>query len=855
MLEKEEKRKADERKTLRNAQLERIKQQEKGIEALNEPEAPGTAVTSHAQQAPHKQDEAQQRVERLLPETGKSPPQQPPQQPQSVNVAAMVPQQQPAQAQQDQQEQQAASDENDSEWDFHFFDEYYSPLDSPTSSVPSNIALKQQAQQQQPQQQAHPHDFLPHDFLNDPIFDNAAHGDGEFDDYDFEGHNFSTPLLSGTPPKTGVLQSTNESLLETQKDIIWEKASTTSGQFLVSSKDAPNEVVPHVPITIQKSMQDECDDIGKAVVLYVSDIQLNDTVKPNNIIQQLNDVESGTNCAFKIPGNISDDKAFKLVVFKTQNTIIKGFIVYKEIENSTIDDVTQPYRLNDLTVPDTMVIHCMWAHKMYGGSILTYFLKHYSEDDNKTKIQTSNKLLGENEFFREDLLKILKQYTNKDVDFDIERLDNSQPTNEEQQEEPKSSIQGTSHAVQTADTAEVCTMMNEYTKTNLLIQVERFEQEYNEQVRNTRQRRVQRPVTRNDTIRDVDPDALKKIQTKGEQISSDLAGRIMAHAVNYEGIKLGPLIVEIIDRRSNTILKKLRVIGNFVDNVTNQNEMLVPLHISNNHFVIAKVNIAPDDTKITIKLYDSLKRKHTRFQIPLKICISVLATFIVYKRSKNERFSNYKDLTFDVTYAVVPPQLDVITCGLFQSVFLIYLLNNDEVPQCICIEELKWCVDNRNNRTKYETFIAALRENFASFYSDTTTSQQVLFDEQVQKFTCRGQEEGNVRGGSTRNKQVVQLGQSFRPGKKFMVQMGSTTVHFGQKGAYDFTRRGKDAHNIERKKRYIKRHAEHEDWTKRGMHTAGFWARWILWNKPSKRASIRDVEAKYNLHIVPFSIK
>jgi hypothetical protein len=85
-----------------------------------------------------------------------------------------------------------------------------------------------------------------------------------------------------------------------------------------------------------------------------------------------------------------------------------------------------------------------------------------------------------------------------------------------------------------------------------------------------------------------------------------------------------------------------------------------------------------------------------------------------------------------------------------------------------------------------------------------------------------------------------------------MAQIGSTTVHFGQKGAYDFTRRGADAHNITRKKSYIRRHAAHEDWTKNGLRSAGFWARWILWNKPSKRASIRDLEAKYNLHIVPF---
>ena len=300
-----------------------------------------------------------------------------------------------------------------------------------------------------------------------------------------------------------------------------------------------------------------------------------------------------------------------------------------------------------------------------------------------------------------------------------------------------------------------------------------------------------------------------------------------------------------------------------IKNVRNRNEMLIPINISASHFVAAKINITEYDKKITITLYDSLEpdfdASPNSFEKPLLTCINVLAAFIVYERSSNHRFNlDIDNITFDVKYQNVPQQLDGSSCGLFQGVFLIYLLSNQRVPECICLQqvlndenlELQWCVDNRNNRTKYETFIAALRANFAAFYSDTTTERKELFNDQVGKFTCPG-----LTGGLTRNHQVVQMGQSFRPGKKFMVQIGSTTVHFGQKGAYDFTRRGKDAHNIARKKRYIERHAAHEDWTKRGLHSAGFWARWILWNKTSKRASIRDVEAKYNLHIVPFSIK
>ena len=54
---------------------------------------------------------------------------------------------------------------------------------------------------------------------------------------------------------------------------------------------------------------------------------------------------------------------------------------------------------------------------------------------------------------------------------------------------------------------------------------------------------------------------------------------------------------------------------------------------------------------------------------------------------------------------------------------------------------------------------------------------------------------------------------------------GKKSMHFGQAGASDFTIH-KDT---ERKNRYLDRHSKHEDWN--NPLTAGFWARWILWNK------------------------
>ncbi len=46
---------------------------------------------------------------------------------------------------------------------------------------------------------------------------------------------------------------------------------------------------------------------------------------------------------------------------------------------------------------------------------------------------------------------------------------------------------------------------------------------------------------------------------------------------------------------------------------------------------------------------------------------------------------------------------------------------------------------------------------------------------------------------------------------------------------------------------YIKRHYEREDWTDETK--AGTWARYILWNKPTLKASIADMEKKFDIKI------
>ena len=93
----------------------------------------------------------------------------------------------------------------------------------------------------------------------------------------------------------------------------------------------------------------------------------------------------------------------------------------------------------------------------------------------------------------------------------------------------------------------------------------------------------------------------------------------------------------------------------------------------------------------------------------------------------------------------------------------------------------------------------------------------------------------------------VIISKSKKPDKKYDARInGSKTVSFGQKMASDFTKH-KDKY---RKEAYIARHKNNEDWTKSGVKTAGFYSRWITWNKPTLKESIDDINKRFkNLNI------
>ena len=69
--------------------------------------------------------------------------------------------------------------------------------------------------------------------------------------------------------------------------------------------------------------------------------------------------------------------------------------------------------------------------------------------------------------------------------------------------------------------------------------------------------------------------------------------------------------------------------------------------------------------------------------------------------------------------------------------------------------------------------------------------------------------------------------------------MVKETVPFGCKGMSDFTLH-KDP---ERKQRYILRHQKTENW--RDPTTSGFFSRWLLWNTPTLKQSVDDLNKRF----------
>jgi hypothetical protein len=90
----------------------------------------------------------------------------------------------------------------------------------------------------------------------------------------------------------------------------------------------------------------------------------------------------------------------------------------------------------------------------------------------------------------------------------------------------------------------------------------------------------------------------------------------------------------------------------------------------------------------------------------------------------------------------------------------------------------------------------------------------------------------------------IKMSKSDKVGKKYYALFKrkdndrEKRVYFGSAGMSDYTK-NKDP---ERKQRYIARHQARENWN--DPLTAGFWSRWVLWNRPTISGSLADAKSK-----------
>lgn len=95
---------------------------------------------------------------------------------------------------------------------------------------------------------------------------------------------------------------------------------------------------------------------------------------------------------------------------------------------------------------------------------------------------------------------------------------------------------------------------------------------------------------------------------------------------------------------------------------------------------------------------------------------------------------------------------------------------------------------------------------------------------------------------------TVILKRSPNPKKKYRAIFLENGKHvdFGARGYSDYTIH-KDRNRM---KRYLTRHSGMgENWSSTGKYTAGWWSRWLLWNKPTLQAAIASVSRRLRTRI------
>ena len=99
--------------------------------------------------------------------------------------------------------------------------------------------------------------------------------------------------------------------------------------------------------------------------------------------------------------------------------------------------------------------------------------------------------------------------------------------------------------------------------------------------------------------------------------------------------------------------------------------------------------------------------------------------------------------------------------------------------------------------------------------------------------------------GGRNGLQLKSIRKSHNPAKKYdavFEENGRTkTVSFGANSYSDYTKH----HDTQRKDRYLARHHSRDNWN--NPTSPGSLSRYILWNKPSMKESVKDFKKKFHL--------
>ena len=90
------------------------------------------------------------------------------------------------------------------------------------------------------------------------------------------------------------------------------------------------------------------------------------------------------------------------------------------------------------------------------------------------------------------------------------------------------------------------------------------------------------------------------------------------------------------------------------------------------------------------------------------------------------------------------------------------------------------------------------------------------------------------------------LARSSRKNKRYSINMGPMIHHSEDSRYEDYTQ-----HNDKRRKSsYLARHSVRENWSKDGIHTSGFGARYLLWDGTTIGEAIDLIETRFKGEII-----